>query len=157
MPRYRKCLKPGCPNKIKQQSGSGGYCDDCKQDSVKKCRVAGCSEKIDPDRSKCRDCREEREPGYDRAKRPADWPKIRERQLTRQPQCELCDGEATEVDHIVPLAKGGTNKLSNLQSLCKPCHSRKTAREVGFFDGADEVDSEPRKDDSLYPHQRDDT
>lgn len=41
---------------------------------------------------------------------------------------------AEEVDHIVP--HRGDQALrddpNNLQSLCKPCHSAKTAREVGF-------------------------
>ena len=35
---------------------------------------------------------------------------------------------ATDVDHIIALAKGGTNALTNLQTLCHACHSRKTAR-----------------------------
>ena len=36
-----------------------------------------------------------------------------------------------EVDHIIPLKRGGTNAIKNLQTLCKPCHSRKTAIEDG--------------------------
>lgn len=35
-----------------------------------------------------------------------------------------------EVDHIVPLIDGGGHDLSNLQSLCAPCHKEKTAREA---------------------------
>jgi len=31
----------------------------------------------------------------------------------------------------VPLAAGGTDERENLQGLCKPCHSAKTAREDG--------------------------
>ena len=31
-----------------------------------------------------------------------------------------------EVDHIIPLALGGTNGLRNLQALCVPCHAQKT-------------------------------
>lgn len=42
---------------------------------------------------------------------------------------------ATEVDHIVP--HRGDERLfrdeKNLQSLCRPCHSRKTAVEDGGF------------------------
>jgi 5-methylcytosine-specific restriction protein A len=40
-----------------------------------------------------------------------------------------CWNEATEVDHIIPKSQGGTDELDNLQSLCKGCHSRKTAKE----------------------------
>lgn len=38
---------------------------------------------------------------------------------------------ATEVDHIISKAEGGRDELSNLQGLCKSCHSRKTARVDG--------------------------
>jgi hypothetical protein len=32
-------------------------------------------------------------------------------------------------DHIQPLADGGSNGLENIQPLCAPCHTLKTARE----------------------------
>ncbi len=32
------------------------------------------------------------------------------------------------VDHIVPVAKGGTDDLENLQTLCLACNSKKGAR-----------------------------
>ena len=38
---------------------------------------------------------------------------------------------AQEVHHIIPLADGGTHDEDNLMSLCKPCHSRITAKEGG--------------------------
>ena len=37
---------------------------------------------------------------------------------------------AWELDHIVPLADGGTHELVNMQTLCRPCHRTKTAREA---------------------------
>jgi len=41
---------------------------------------------------------------------------------------------ATEVDHIVPMSKGGEQfDTDNCQALCHSCHSRKTAREDGGF------------------------
>lgn len=48
--------------------------------------------------------------------------------------CCAADGRttvATEVDHILPLHKGGTDDLENLQALCGECHARKTARDMG--------------------------
>lgn len=33
------------------------------------------------------------------------------------------------MDHITPLSKGGSKGSENLQSLCKPCHSKKTREE----------------------------
>jgi 5-methylcytosine-specific restriction protein A len=40
------------------------------------------------------------------------------------------------VDHIVPLAIGGTDTDDNVQSLCDPCHERKTALEDTAHGGA---------------------
>ena len=46
--------------------------------------------------------------------------------------CNLCNksfakiGIPPDADHIVPLQYGGTNNYSNIQSLCKNCHSWKT-------------------------------
>lgn len=31
-----------------------------------------------------------------------------------------------QADHIVPLAEGGSNELSNLRTLCVPCHKKAT-------------------------------
>jgi len=56
---------------------------------------------------------------------------IRRRQLEREPLCRACTARrrvtaADEVDHIVPLFRGGTDHESNLQSLCIPCHQAKS-------------------------------
>lgn len=37
--------------------------------------------------------------------------------------------EAQEVDHVIPLAKGGTDAPENLQAICIPCHRAKTLAE----------------------------
>jgi len=70
--------------------------------------------------------------GYDRK-----WQKLRLMKLARNPLCEACDAmgdvaAAEEVDHIVPVARGGAlMDITNLQSLCKMHHSRKTVLEDG--------------------------
>lgn len=68
------------------------------------------------------------------------WTKVRKRALERDNYtCVACLAEdrvteATDVDHIIAIAKGGDRlSLKNLQSLCASCHSKKTAREDGSF------------------------
>lgn len=36
-----------------------------------------------------------------------------------------------EIDHIIPLHKGGADRESNLQGLCRDCHDAKTVTERG--------------------------
>jgi len=46
-------------------------------------------------------------------------------------KCAIC-GEVkdhTQIDHIVPLWNGGTDKVDNLQVLCYECHKKKSADE----------------------------
>lgn len=38
-------------------------------------------------------------------------------------RCALCPRGASEVDHVVPVADGGTDDPSNLRSLCHSCHA----------------------------------
>lgn len=43
--------------------------------------------------------------------------------------CALCgSSKHPEIDHIIPIAKGGTNEISNLQVLCRKCNRSKGAR-----------------------------
>ena len=46
-------------------------------------------------------------------------------------QCASCHlhSHYLEIDHIVPLAAGGSNDATNLQCLCKDCHIKKTVEE----------------------------
>ena len=50
--------------------------------------------------------------------------------LRRSPLCVKCGQGASQVDHIVPIRKGGARlDPDNLQPLCHSCHSSKTATE----------------------------
>ncbi|MGW1673279.1 HNH endonuclease [Streptomyces sp. NPDC002324] len=57
--------------------------------------------------------------------------RIRPRALARDGfACVHCgEREALEVDHIVPIAQGGTWTLDNAQTLCRTCHREKTAQD----------------------------
>lgn len=59
------------------------------------------------------------------------WAVLRRHRLHRTPLCVRCGEVATDVDHINPIAAGGQPfALSNTQSLCRQCHSRKTRSEM---------------------------
>lgn len=110
MPRsaLRPCTYPGCNRLV-----SGGRCD---LHSTKKI---------------------ERDPVVKKLYDSPRWKSMRVVQLGKEPWCAEClkRGDhvaATEVDHIQP--HQGNPALffdeKNLQSLCKPDHSSKTANEV---------------------------
>jgi 5-methylcytosine-specific restriction protein A len=64
---------------------------------------------------------------------------IRDIHLRANPLCVMCLPKgivrtATEVDHIVPICKGGADTLDpfeNRQGLCSECHEDKTRIDLG--------------------------
>lgn len=44
--------------------------------------------------------------------------------------CQYCNNPADQIDHVVALARGGTDDLSNLVPACKSCNSSKQAKPV---------------------------
>lgn len=68
----------------------------------------------------------------------AQWQQLRALKLRANPLCEGCEAggvltPASEVDHVVSVSQAPELRadLSNLRSLCKPCHSAKTAAQDG--------------------------
>ena len=77
----------------------------------------------------------ERRPAATPRQRGRRWMRRRARWLAEHPLCERCVERdrvtaAEEVDHRVPLWKGGADDESNFSSLCKVCHAAKTAAEA---------------------------
>lgn len=112
----RPCREWNCPNLVKSRS-QNGFCDNHAD------KRSGWSRRVDRTGSTT-------ERGYGHA-----WRKLRELVLKRDSYlCVQCDAlgrvtEATDVDHIVNKASGGTDDMNNLQALCSPCHRMKTSLE----------------------------
>ena len=61
--------------------------------------------------------------------------RARDRLFNAQPLCVEClkrgiERAATQRDHVVPLAEGGTDTDDNTQALCDQCHEIKSQREA---------------------------
>jgi 5-methylcytosine-specific restriction protein A len=57
--------------------------------------------------------------------------RIRREHFRRNPLCVHCEAKglvslAVELDHIVPLHRGGSDSEANRQGLCAECHAAKT-------------------------------
>jgi hypothetical protein len=62
---------------------------------------------------------------------PPGWAALAAACLAREPFCRECGALATDADHLIPRAQGGTDTLDNLQSLCARHHAQKTGRAGG--------------------------
>ena len=102
--------------------------------ALKNCVIAGCTRLTESGNY----CQIHKPASPKRIKQPHEylyntkkWQDIRAWYLRQHPLCVECQQIATEVDHIK--AHKGNAELffstSNLQSMCKPCHTRKTNKE----------------------------
>lgn len=58
------------------------------------------------------------------------WVALRERVIAANPICVKCKRNLVDdVDHIIPIAQGGTDDIDNLQGLCRGCHAKKTKKD----------------------------
>lgn len=119
----RPCAQPGCSALVER-----GHCPDHERTSRAQSTAYDARRGSSSER------------GYG-----ARWQRLRLRILRRDLyQCQECkrQGRLTlagarkgdaHVDHIVPKSRGGTDDPANLETLCRSCHSRKTATEDGGF------------------------
>jgi len=62
------------------------------------------------------------------------WERLKDQFGYRCPRCGRAEPEITlTVDHVVPLAWGGSNDIGNIQPLCKACNAAKGAREAADY------------------------
>lgn len=117
------CCAPGCDEIA---IGNGPHCDEHAAEALARLNARRAKAKLG----------EVAQAGA-RFRTSKRWRCESERFLERHKFCADCaelgaDVLASEVDHIVP-HRGDARLMwdrENWQSLCKPCHSRKTAREV---------------------------
>ncbi|NJN53691.1 MAG: HNH endonuclease [Anaerolineae bacterium] len=109
----KPCAIESCPGRATH----GRYCADCSKQRQQK------QQQRSPDTRPSAARR-----GYD-----AEWRRIRAQFLKAHGECVVCGDTATEADHILSLANGGTHQWSNLQPMCKTHHSQKTAVLDGGF------------------------
>lgn len=61
------------------------------------------------------------------------WMRLRHVVLVEDPVCKICNRQpSVEVDHIIPVSKGGTDERDNLQGACAECHDEKTRKDLGI-------------------------
>ena len=59
--------------------------------------------------------------------------KALKRAFTMASGCAYCGGEATTLDHVVPLARGGRNEAWNLWPCCQTCNVGKGSTPLLIF------------------------
>ena len=109
----KPCSYPGCAVLVPR-----GYCEKHAREQTRE------------------DARMYHRPDIQRLYTSSRWQAIRRMQLSREPWCAECltkgvYTQATDVDHVQP-HRGNRAAFyqGELQSLCHPCHSRKTSGEV---------------------------
>ena len=83
---------------------------------------------------------------------PDDWDRIRKRVYERDNYtCQGCGETDTELHahHIVPKSDGGSDRMDNLLTLCKPCHERIHGYQIGETDQQREIRKQEQEIEQL--------
>lgn len=108
----RQCLRPGCPAKVAR-----GYCPDHTTPTIDRRPADRAYDATRPNAAQRGYC-------------STHWKRMRAMVMAKGPACVECGHPGQQVDHIVPVSKGGAfYDAANLQVLCHSCHSKKTRAE----------------------------
>lgn len=62
-----------------------------------------------------------------------DWERLKKKYNYTCPSCGVNDKKSSlTIDHIVPITKGGSNHIHNIQPLCKACNSKKQTKIIHY-------------------------
>jgi 5-methylcytosine-specific restriction protein A len=109
----RPCRSPMCPGKTQSKHG---YCEAHEH------LASGWN-------NPARGTAEQRGYGWEWRKKATEILK-RDRYLCQCENCKGCHLPASEVDHVIPKTRGGTDEDSNLAAINTDCHKEKTRREA---------------------------
>jgi hypothetical protein len=116
-----------------QRDGFCNYCKTCANDSQNKYLFENPGK-----RKQHKQARRAFELGAEGTFSDQEWYDLLEKYKGICPGCgKMKDKFAA--DHIVPLSRGGTNWISNIQPLCKSCNSSKHAKTIRFPIPGEEV------------------
>jgi 5-methylcytosine-specific restriction endonuclease McrA len=81
------------------------------------------------DGTRCSTCQARHKPGAQARGYTRQWQSKAATIKRQQPSCAVCGSTLDlTVDHIVPKVVGGTDELTNLQTLCRRCNGAKGGR-----------------------------
>jgi hypothetical protein len=76
-------------------------------------------------------------PNGSRKRSPLSRTKVIQVMLKSEGKCVACGSQnELQVDHIIPHSRGGSDKLENLQMLCKKCNLDKRDKTMAEWKGA---------------------
>jgi hypothetical protein len=76
-------------------------------------------------------------PSKSRKRSPMSRRKIIDVMLKSDGKCVNCGSRSElQIDHIIPHSRGGSDKIENLQMLCKPCNLDKRDKSMAEWKGA---------------------